>query len=182
MKKKLFVLIVVFSLLLGTAGFVMAEENSYGAEGALADQDLTLEEMLIYSIQDEYIAEAEYKQIISTFGSVKPYTNIVLAEGQHIAALEPLFEANCFSIPINDATNRVVVPASLPDGYQVGVSAEINNIAMYDKFLAQDLPDDVRSVFESLKAASENHLSAFQKNLDRSTSIQTTSSSRGRRF
>jgi hypothetical protein len=33
--------------------------------------------------------------------------------------------------------------------------------------LAEDLPDDVRAVFESLREASVNHLNAFQKNLDK---------------
>ncbi len=43
---------------------------------------------------------------------------------------------------------------------QIGVDAEINNIA---NFLEQELPDDVRTAFEKLKAASENHLAAFEK-------------------
>jgi hypothetical protein len=36
---------------------------------------------------------------------------------------------------------------------------------MYESFLEQDLPEDVRSVFEKLKAGSESHLLAFQKNV-----------------
>lgn len=167
MKKKFFVLLVVLSLVLSGTGAVFASESGFGAEGALADQDLTLEEMLTYSIQDEYIAQAEYAEIISVYGSVKPFTNIINAEGQHIAALEPLFADNGFTVPVNDAASRLVLPASLQESYQVGVTAEINNIAMYDRFLAEDLPDDVRAVFESLREASVNHLNAFQKNLDK---------------
>ena len=40
---------------------------------------------------------------------------------------------------------------------------EIENIAMYERFLQQELPKDVRQVFESLKNASENHLRAFRR-------------------
>jgi hypothetical protein len=36
---------------------------------------------------------------------------------------------------------------------------------MYETFLDQNLPDDVRIVFESLMHASENHLRAFQNRL-----------------
>ncbi|MPN44592.1 hypothetical protein SDC9_192157 [bioreactor metagenome] len=36
---------------------------------------------------------------------------------------------------------------------------------MYEQFLEQDLPADVRVVFESLMHASENHLRAFQNRL-----------------
>ena len=55
------------------------------------------------------------------------------------------------------------MPATLNEANQIGVDAEINNIAMYEKFLEQELPDDVRTVFEKLKDASENHLAAFEK-------------------
>ncbi|WKY42840.1 hypothetical protein Q5O14_09125 [Eubacteriaceae bacterium ES2] len=167
MKKKLLVLLVLLSLVLSSAGYVFAGGSTYGAEGALADQNLTLEEMLTYSIQDEYIAQAEYARIICIYGTINPFANIIKAEGQHIAALEPLFANNGLTVPVNDAASRVVLPASLMESYQTGVTAEINNIAMYDKFLAEDLPDEVRTVFDSLRAASVNHLKAFQKNLDK---------------
>ena len=38
---------------------------------------------------------------------------------------------------------------------------------MYVSFLAGELPDDVRVVFERLKAGSENHLIAFENGLQR---------------
>ena len=53
----------------------------------------------------------------------------------------------------------------LTESYQAGVNAEVNNIAMYETFLDQNLPDNVRVVFESLMHASENHLRAFQNQL-----------------
>lgn len=43
-----------------------------------------------------------------------------------------------------------------------GVVAEGENIALYDRFLAGDLPDDVRQVFSNNRRASlDNHLPAF---------------------
>lgn len=162
LSKLLTVLLLAFTLV-GSMGAVMAEEPGYGSAGALADDNLTLAEMLTYAIQDEYAAEAEYTKIIETYGLVRPYTNIVKAETKHIAALVPLFEANGFAVPVNDATSRVVLPGTLKESYVIGVQAEIMNIDMYNRFLDQELPDSVRIVFESLKKASESHLLAFQR-------------------
>lgn len=123
-----------------------------------------LEEMLTYSLYDEYLAEATYLGIIDTFGDVKPFTRIVLAEQKHIELLLPLFETHGVLVPENDAYAYVVVPESVSSALATGVEAEKANIAIYQTFLAQDnLPDDVRLVFEQLMHASENHLRAFSK-------------------
>jgi hypothetical protein len=122
----------------------------------------TLEEMLNYAILDEFMAKAEYEAIIETFGEIRPFTNIVLAEQTHIDLLLPLFEAYGFVIPEFNAVESVVIPNSITSALATGVEAEERNIAMYQAFLAQEnLPDDVRVVFEYLMAGSENHLAAF---------------------
>ncbi|MGD9761855.1 MAG: hypothetical protein AB7U52_05475 [Candidatus Izemoplasmatales bacterium] len=122
----------------------------------------TVEEMLNYALLDEYMAKAEYEAIIETFGEIKPFTNIVLAEQTHIDLLLPLFEAYGFVLPENNAVESVVIPDSITSALATGVEAEEKNIAMYETFLAQDnLPEDVRAAFEYLVAASEHHLAAF---------------------
>jgi hypothetical protein len=50
---------------------------------------------------------------------------------------------------------------------KAGVQAEIDNIAMYDSFLQQTLPEDVKLVFVELRDASKNHLASFQRQLKR---------------
>lgn len=139
--------------------------TGYGATGALGDTSLSLADMLTYAMQDETIARAEYAAILATYGSVRPFTNIIRAEESHILALQPLFEAYGIAIPADDSASRVTTIPSLTEAYQTGVSAEVNNIAMYETFLEQNLPDNVRAVFESLMRASENHLRAFQNRL-----------------
>ncbi len=128
------------------------------------DIEYSLEEMLIFAIQDEYMAKAEYEAIINEFGEVRPFINIVLAEQEHINLLLPLFEKYGVALPENNAEASVVIPDSITSAIATGVEAEEKNIAMYELFLNQDnLEDDVRVVFEYLLAASENHLSAFSK-------------------
>ena len=137
----------------------------YGSTGALDDTSLTLADMLTYAIQDEYLAYAEYDQILRDFGSVRPFANIVRAESTHIEALLPLFAAYGITAPADEGADRAVSVKALTDAFQAGVTAEVNNIAMYETFLDQTLPDNVRAVFESLMHASENHLRAFQNQL-----------------
>jgi len=139
--------------------------TGYGATGALGDTSLTLADMLTYAMQDESIARAEYAAILATYGSVRPFTNIIRAEESHMLSLQPLFEVYGIAIPADESASLVTTVPSLTEAYQTGVSAEVNNIAMYETFLDQNLPDNVRVVFESLMRASENHLRAFQNRL-----------------
>jgi hypothetical protein len=126
--------------------------------------EYSLEDMLTAALLDEYLAQATYAKIIETYGEVKPFTKIILAEQQHIDLLLPLFEAYGITVPENNVADQVVLPDSISSALATGVEAEKANIAMYEAFLAQEnLSDDVRDVFESLKTASEHHLAAFSR-------------------
>lgn len=149
---------------------VMEEANSessedYGAHGAELKTEFTLEEMMQYALEDEYLAYAEYELIINEMNMTRPFSNIIRAEATHIGYMEDLYETYGFELPSIDPSEHVVLPESANAAFLAGVDAEIINIAMYDKFLEQELPDDVRNVFEQLKAGSESHLNAFQKNV-----------------
>jgi hypothetical protein len=125
-----------------------------------------LEAMLIAAIEDEYKAQAEYDALIDEFGAVKPITNIIKAEASHIDALEVLFVAYGLPVPEDNGAEFVVIPSTLEAAFQAGVDAEIKNIAIYEEFLKQDLPQDVEDTFTNLMNASENHLAAFERQLD----------------
>ena len=127
----------------GTGVMASEDEELYGAAAVSEGETYTIEEMLVYAIQDEYMAEASYLAIMEAYGTIKPFTSISKAE------------------------DRIELPASLAESFEKGVAGEIENISVYGQFLgAEDLPDDVRSVFERLMTASEKHLAAFERGVD----------------
>ncbi len=142
-------------------------ENGYGSVGALADTDLTTEEMLVYAMQDEHLAHGEYAAILKVFDNQNPFANIIKAEEKHIADLGILFGK--YKVPVLEDTSisHVIVPDSVKMALETGVQAEIKNIAMYAHFLEQPLPADVKDVFTLLMKGSESHLAAFQKGLNK---------------
>lgn len=77
---------------------------------------LPLADMLTYAIQDEYLARAEYDRIISDYGSIRPFTNIIRAEETHVDALLPLFTTYGITIPANEGADHAVsIPSPSAD-------------------------------------------------------------------
>ncbi len=162
---KITVLVVALSLAAALVSF--ADTADFGAKGAEGKTALSVEQMLTYAIQDEYLARAEYELIIEEYGSIRPFTNIMAAEQRHIEWVTELFDDYGYRLPKDTAHMYVVLPKDLKSSFETGVQAEIDNIAMYESFLQEDLPEDVRDLFERLQQASENHLRAFRNNLNR---------------
>lgn len=165
--RKIIAAALAVMLVSSVSAAALAANEKYGSAALEKNKNYTLEQMLTYAIQDEYVAQAEYKKIIASYGEERPFTNIVKAEAKHIAELTPLFEKYGFSLPANKGDEIAVLPESLLAANKTGITAEINNIAMYETFLAQDLPDDVRAVFTALRDASKNHLAAFERGVAR---------------
>lgn len=134
-----------------------------GSAAAKADTALTIEDMLTYAIQDEYLARAEYEIILKEYSNQSPFANIIKAEELHIAELTTLFDTYAVALPQDTSSKYVSLPPSINDAYTAGVNAEIENIAMYERFLQQDLPDDMKNTFTTLKAASQSHLETFRQ-------------------
>lgn len=150
-----------------TSGDKSLSLEGYGAKGALADKNLTISDMLMYAVQDEYLAHGEYLAIIDKFGDQKPYTNIISAEETHLAYLKEVYLVYGLDFPADESASHIVVPASLLEAAETGVQAEIDNIAMYENFLTYDLPENVFEVFSALKSGSDSHLLSFQKQVDK---------------
>ena len=165
-------LLSIFIALIGLTAAVSASDPAWGAGAADQAKELTMESMLTYAIQDEYLARAEYVAIQERFGAQRPFSNIQRAEENHIAWLVDAYKARGITVPRDEAVRYVKLPASLKEAFQAGVDAEIDNIAMYEIFLAHpllSLPENsgLRSLFIRLRDASKNHLSAFRSGLAR---------------
>ena len=170
MKKSLAIGFAAFSLIAFSRVTAQGTLAVYGAAAARADSSLTIESMLTYAIQDEYLARAEYTAIMAKFGQSAPYANIKKAEDQHIAWLKDIFASLKLAAPGDDAGAYIQAPSTLRDAAQAGVQAEIDNIAMYERFLSQAVLRDLRygavaDLFARLRNASRNHLAAFQRQI-----------------
>jgi hypothetical protein len=121
-------------------------------------------EAMVDSWTDEQHAYAVYEAVMNQFGEVRPFVNIQLAEAQHIAAWESLFDR--YSIPVPEVPDFGEMPPfdSLAAACQAAADAEIANFELYDDLLAtfSEYPD-ILQVATTLRDASEfNHLPAFQ--------------------
>ena len=127
--------------------------------------DTALRGLLEADIQDEYQAQALYTRVLADFGELRPFSNIVEAEGQHARSVAALFASRGWTVPASRFT-----PEAMPsfetfrEACQAGWVAEGANIALYDSQLGQALPDDVRRVLQANRDASLfNHLPAFDR-------------------
>ena len=143
------------------------QTEGYGALGAFDDKELTIDDMLNYAVQDEYLAHSEYVAIMDKFDVDRPYSNIAKSELTHLDLLKELYDTRNVEFPTDQSSSHLIIPETLLSAAETGVVAEINNIAMYELFLEYDLPDDVRDVFEALMNGSVNHLRAFERQVER---------------
>lgn len=171
MNRKRIVTLLALAALTAAAFAASAAWGSAGAAAAPAGE-LTIESMLAYAIQDEYLARAEYIAIQRQYGTQRPFSNIQRSEENHIAWLVEAYGEYKLPVPKDEADRYVKIPVSLKEAFQTGVDAEIANIAMYDRFLAHPLlarPENaaLRDLFTRLRDASKNHLQAFRTGLSR---------------
>ncbi|MCK5861387.1 MAG: DUF2202 domain-containing protein, partial [Candidatus Hydrogenedentes bacterium] len=105
-----------------------AVRNSTAAVVLSADEQGALNDAL----QDEYKARATYAKVIETFGAVRPFSNIIHAESQHINALSRLYNRYNLPIPADTWKDKVPVFTSLEEACTAAIQAEIDNAALYD--------------------------------------------------
>lgn len=118
---------------------------------------------LCAAIDDEYKARATYAAVIDRFGPVRPFVNIIQSEQRHINALQMLFRRRSWDIPADPYGGRIEPPHSLEEACRLGVQAELENAALYERLneLAGD-DHEVLAVFANLREASQQrHLPAF---------------------
>ena len=120
-------------------------------------------QILRIAVYDEFKAYETYSKIIEKFGLVQPFVNIKEAEAVHYSVLVKLMEKYQVEVPINNWYSKIEIPNSLIECCEMGVAAEINNIAMYNNLLQHVQEDDIKDVLFRLQAASfNNHLPTFR--------------------
>lgn len=153
-------------LLLGTA-VVLAGCGGSTSTGPAMQSSLVPAAVLsamTEGLQDEYRAAAVYESVLAQFGQVLPFRNILLAEQQHAASIAALFTVRGLAVPAREPPGASPTFSSVSAACDLGATAEVENIAIYDRLLALDLPLDVRRVFEANRRASlANHLPAFER-------------------
>lgn len=134
-------------------------------EYPVGDLSLEIQNALKEAIYDEYKARDTYEQVIAKLGSVRPFSMIIRSEEQHIASLKAVYDKYGLEAP-QDPWTGLNVPDTLIESCQLGVEAEVANVALYRESLlplVKDYPD-ITQVFNSLMSASEDkHLPAFTK-------------------
>ncbi|MDP8222974.1 MAG: DUF2202 domain-containing protein [Candidatus Lernaella stagnicola] len=126
--------------------------------------DQKTQDALAASINDEYKAQALYAKIMEKFGPQRPFANIIQGESRHIEMLKPLFTRYGVEVPADDWASKLEAPGTMLEACKEGVTAEKENVAMYDGFLSFVKENDIREVFTYLRDASQNnHLPAFER-------------------
>jgi len=138
--------------------------NANGSGVGTQDTSGEILAAMALGIQDEYHAENVYRRVLADFGQVFPFSRIVNAEQRHAAAIAGLYRNRSLDVPTSEWNlNNVPRFDSIQKACAAAAQAEIDNIALYDRFLELELPTDVRNVFTNNRAASlRNHLPAFE--------------------
>lgn len=154
---------IALALLPGVLRFSSA--SSHSDDTTRRPSAATLVAQLDTALQDEYHAEQVYQRVLADHGEIRPFANVVHAEARHAAHLAALLQARGVAVP-SSRWNADNVPrfGTIQAACAGAAEAEVANIAMYDRFLAQELPDDVRQVLAQNRWASvERHLPAFNR-------------------
>jgi len=125
------------------------------------------------AIQDEYKSRATYNKILETFGDVRPFSNIVHAEGRHVEMLAQLHERYGLPVPEDAWADKVPEYETLLEAAEASVQGEMENGALYDTLMAEVTNPELRAVFNALRFATmEHHLPAFQRLVDRQMGLR----------
>ena len=136
--------------------------------------DIQAENAVLAALDDEYKAQSLYKAILEKHGDARPFSNIINAEKHHSDMLIDLLREYGLAVPENPYENgekaALTAPATLLEACEIGVTAEIENVALYDDRLLPAVSNytDITDVMMRLRNASQDrHLPAFQRCVSR---------------
>ncbi len=138
---------------------------------------------LIKMREEEKLARDVY-QALGEKWNVPVFTHIAVSEARHTDAVKSLLSAHGVADPVSDDTRGVFQNAelaklytelvtrgssSLVEAYRVGAYIEDLDIADLEKEIAATTHEDIRVVYEHLQKGSENHMRAFNRNIEIAT-------------
>lgn len=117
------------------------------------------------AIDEEYFAKAVYQKVVSTFGSISPFTWIIKYEQMHINWVKNLLAKYGLPVPSDRWSGNIAIEfTSKQQACEIGAQAEFNNAAVYDSMIPQVSHTDIISTFSKLRDVSRyRHLPAFQE-------------------
>ncbi len=133
--------------------------------------------LLQFNRDEERMARDLYQALADVYDGAQPFSMITRSEQMHYSAIGTLLDRYGISDPsVGKAPGMYASTAvqelydrwlregkvSLQAAYAVGIELEKRDIADLDATLAKVTQADVRRVLTNLKAASENHLAAFE--------------------
>ncbi|MBV5263714.1 hypothetical protein [Pinisolibacter aquiterrae] len=125
---------------------------------------------VLAALDDEHRAEAYYAAVPERFPGALPFARIVETERRHAAAPAAILTAHGVPVPANahlgSEAMRAMVPATIACAAEVAVTAEIDNVALYEDDLLPKVADhpEIVTVFTVLMEASRGrHLPAFRR-------------------
>lgn len=133
--------------------------------------------------EEEKLARDVYTALGEKWG-VQIFTNIARSESQHTSAVRSLLTVHNVTDPITDDARGVFVnkdleklytdlvlrgQSSIVEAYRVGAYIEDLDIADLEKEINATTHEDIKVVYEHLKNGSENHLRAFNRNIEIAT-------------
>ncbi|MBN1536985.1 MAG: hypothetical protein JW908_09660 [Anaerolineales bacterium] len=140
-----------------------SSRNSGGKGAGLTPLSEVEVEALKEAILEEYGALNLYQAVIDQFGNIRPFTQILKSEQQHVNAL--LRQADKYGVeaPANPGLASPITFTTVDEACQAGVDAEKADAALYDELKPVVTHSDLLSVFTRLQNASLNsHLPAFE--------------------
>ena len=162
-----------------TAPKVTTQPKAPVVDKGIATADATAEQ-LVYLIEEEKLAHDVYSKMFELWGS-KVFGNILNSEASHQSQVLTVMATRDIADPrssqegvfknadLQKLYDELIAKGSKSavDAYEVGVAIEVLDIDDLTKMLATAKDADVIAMMENLRRGSENHLRAFNNQLNK---------------
>jgi len=149
-------------------------------EDAVATNNTSQEDQLLYLIEEEKLAHDVYTKMYELYGA-RVFGNILKSEESHQGKVLSVLNARSIADPrsselgvfinsdLQTLYNELIAKGtqSAEEAYKVGVIIEEKDIADITNQLATATDADIVQTLETLRSGSENHLRAFNRQISK---------------